>query len=90
MSIVYNTFYTVLIGAFALRPPGAVWTDVRDTWWPGMKASVKFWPFIHLITFSPLIPCERRWHKGPCAAAGRAGPACRRLALQCTSYLVAS
>jgi protein Mpv17 len=48
----------VLIGAFALRPPSAVWTNVRDTWWPGMQASIKFWPVVHLVTFSPLIPLE--------------------------------
>jgi len=43
---------------FALRAPEAVWKDVRETWWPGMKASVKFWPAVHLITFSPLLPLE--------------------------------
>ena len=40
MSIVYNTVYTVLIGALALRPPSGVLKDVRETWWPGMKARV--------------------------------------------------
>lgn len=58
MSIVYNTIYTVLIGAFAARPPAKVWTDVRETWWPGMQASIRFWPIVHLLTFSPLIPLE--------------------------------
>lgn len=58
MSIVYNTFYTVLIGTFALRTPAALWTDVRETWWPGMKASIRFWPAVHLLTFSPLLPLE--------------------------------
>jgi len=58
MSIVYNTVYTVLIGAFALRSPADVARDVRETWLPGMKASLRFWPFVHLITFSPLVPLE--------------------------------
>lgn len=58
MSIVYNTVYTVLIGAFALTPPKQIIRDVRETWWPGMKASLKFWPAVHLITFSTLVPLE--------------------------------
>ena len=58
MSIVYNTIYTVLIGALALRPPSGVLKDVRETWWPGMKASLRFWPLVHLVTFSPLVPLE--------------------------------
>ena len=41
MSIVYNTVYTVLIGALALRPPSGVLKDVRETWWPGMKAALQ-------------------------------------------------
>ena len=58
MSIVYNTVYTVLIGTFALRAPRDIIGDVRQTWWPGMQASIKFWPLVHLVTFSPLVPLE--------------------------------
>ena len=50
--------YTLLIGLLALRPAREIATDVRETWWPGMKASVKFWPAVHLVTFSPLVPLE--------------------------------
>ena len=48
----------MLIGAFALTPPKQIIRDVRETWWPGMKASLKFWPAVHLITFSTLVPLE--------------------------------
>jgi len=58
MSIVYNTVYTVLIGVFGLREPRSVFIDVRDTWWPAMRASWTFWPLVHLVTFSPLVPLE--------------------------------
>jgi len=58
MSIVYNTVYTLLIGILALRSPEVLMADVRDTWWPAMKASIKFWPIVHLFTFSPFIPVE--------------------------------
>ena len=50
--------YTALIGAFALRTPAAVLADVRSTLWPSMRASLRFWPFVHIITFSPLVPLE--------------------------------
>mmetsp|Transcript_3859 Transcript_3859/g.11416 ORF Transcript_3859/g.11416 Transcript_3859/m.11416 type:complete len:338 (-) Transcript_3859:21-1034(-) len=58
MSIFYNTVYTLLIGAFALRRPADVLDDVRSTWLPGMLVSLRFWPLIHLVTFSTLIPPE--------------------------------
>jgi hypothetical protein len=54
----YNTVYTVLTGAFALRPAALVWRDVRETWWPSMRVSLQFWPPVHLVTFSSLVPLE--------------------------------
>lgn len=58
MSVVYNTAYTVLIGLFSLRSPKAVWADVQDTWLPGVLVSLRFWPLVHLVTFSTLVPPE--------------------------------
>eukprot|EP00614_Pseudopedinella_elastica_P000921 CAMPEP_0172598504 /NCGR_PEP_ID=MMETSP1068-20121228/18534_1 /TAXON_ID=35684 /ORGANISM="Pseudopedinella elastica, Strain CCMP716" /LENGTH=328 /DNA_ID=CAMNT_0013398391 /DNA_START=250 /DNA_END=1236 /DNA_ORIENTATION=- len=58
MSIVYNTIYSLLLGAFTFRPPVQVLNDVKDALVPGFIASVKFWPFVHIITFSTLIPPE--------------------------------
>mmetsp|Transcript_70120 Transcript_70120/g.123939 ORF Transcript_70120/g.123939 Transcript_70120/m.123939 type:complete len:93 (+) Transcript_70120:85-363(+) len=58
MAIVYNSVYTALIGVSALRPPRLVWKDVCETWKPAMRASIKFWPAVHLLTFSPVIPME--------------------------------
>ena len=57
MSIVYNTIYSLLIGALALRNPIEVLRDVRAAFVPGFLASIKFWPVIHLFTFG-LIPLE--------------------------------
>jgi len=58
MALVYNSVYTALIGAFALRPPSAVVAEVRQNLVPSMLASIRFWPFVHLVTFSPLVPLE--------------------------------
>lgn len=57
MSIVYNTIYSLLIGAFAFRDPREVLEDVKKAFVPGFLASVKFWPAVHLVTFS-VIPTE--------------------------------
>ena len=50
--------YTSLIGAFALRSPRAILGDVNSTWLPGMRVSLRFWPLVHTVTFSALIPSE--------------------------------
>ena len=50
--------YTALIGAFALRSPRAILGDVNSTWLPGMQVSLRFWPLVHTVTFSALIPSE--------------------------------
>jgi protein Mpv17 len=57
MSVVYNTLYSLLIGAFAFRDPRQVLKDVRDAAVPGFISALKFWPAIHLVTFS-VIPIE--------------------------------
>jgi len=56
MSIVYNTIYSLLLGAFALRNPIIVLEDVAKAFWPGFLASIKFWPIVHLVTFSVIPP----------------------------------
>ena len=44
-------------------------TKLREhTWWPGMKASLRFWPLVHLVTFSPPmdlppLDIQMMWHK---------------------------
>ena len=48
----------LLIAAFALRSPRAILDDVNSTWLPGMQVSLRFWPVVHTVTFSALIPSE--------------------------------
>mmetsp|Transcript_12450 Transcript_12450/g.15592 ORF Transcript_12450/g.15592 Transcript_12450/m.15592 type:complete len:303 (-) Transcript_12450:63-971(-) len=57
MSIVYNTIYSLLLGAFAFRDPRDVMRDVRAAFIPGFVASIRFWPLVHLVTFT-VIPLE--------------------------------
>lgn len=58
MSIVYNTVYTTLIGAQQCSSPRDIYADIRSTIYPSFVASVKFWPFVHILTFSHAIPQE--------------------------------
>eukprot|EP00747_Dinoflagellata_sp_TGD_P214944 gnl/TRDRNA2_/TRDRNA2_87740_c0_seq1.p1 gnl/TRDRNA2_/TRDRNA2_87740_c0~~gnl/TRDRNA2_/TRDRNA2_87740_c0_seq1.p1 ORF type:complete len:399 (-),score=56.16 gnl/TRDRNA2_/TRDRNA2_87740_c0_seq1:199-1395(-) len=59
MNIVYNTIYSCVTGALSFRKPKDVLRDVRAAAWPGFIASIKFWPFVNLVTFG-LIPIELR------------------------------
>jgi protein Mpv17 len=49
--------YSLLVGAFAFRNPGDVWRDVKASFAPGFIASIRFWPVVHLFTFT-VIPIE--------------------------------
>ena len=57
-SLYLNAMYSFLIGAFALRNPKDVWEDVKATSWPALRASWRFWPFVHTISFSHLVPLD--------------------------------
>jgi len=57
MSVVFNTIYSLLLGALAFRNPVEVLRDVRAAFVPGFLASIRFWPAVHLVTFG-LIPLE--------------------------------
>jgi protein Mpv17 len=57
MNIVENTMYSLLMGAFALRDPREVLKDVKATFVPGLVASIRFWPAVHMVTFT-VIPLE--------------------------------
>lgn len=59
MNFVYNTIYSFIIGTLAFRHPRNIWKDVRAAAIPGFIASVRFWPFVNLITFG-LIPLQLR------------------------------
>ncbi|KAH8044946.1 hypothetical protein JL720_16891 [Aureococcus anophagefferens] len=57
-SLYLNAMYSFLIGSFALRNPRDVWEDVKATSWPALRSSWRFWPFVHTISFSHLVPLD--------------------------------
>ena len=57
-SLYLNACYSFLIGTFALRDPREVWKDVQATSWPALRSSWRFWPFVHCISFSHLVPLD--------------------------------
>ena len=57
-SLYLNAMYSFLIGAFALRNPKDVREDVKATSWPALRSSWRFWPFVHTISFSHLVPLD--------------------------------
>jgi len=57
-SLYLNACYSFLIGSFALRDPRDVWKDVKATSWPALRSSWRFWPFVHCISFSHLVPLD--------------------------------
>jgi hypothetical protein len=59
MNLVYNTIYSFVIGTLARRPANEIWRDVKAAAVPGFWASLKFWPFVNLVTFG-VIPLELR------------------------------
>lgn len=36
--------------------PAKIKGEVEATWWNAISAGWKFWPFVHMLTFSPIIP----------------------------------
>jgi protein Mpv17 len=40
------------------KSPSQVKQEVGDTWYKALSAGWKLWPFVHMLTFSPLIPVE--------------------------------
>lgn len=57
-SICLNTAYTSFILSLQGKSPSQVKQEVGDTWYKALSAGWKLWPFVHMLTFSPLIPVE--------------------------------
>mmetsp|Transcript_7798 Transcript_7798/g.19272 ORF Transcript_7798/g.19272 Transcript_7798/m.19272 type:complete len:427 (-) Transcript_7798:501-1781(-) len=55
---VLNTLYALLLGAMAAQPLGEVLDRTRKTLLPAMFSSWRFWPLVHLVTYSPITPIE--------------------------------
>mmetsp|Transcript_22101 Transcript_22101/g.69439 ORF Transcript_22101/g.69439 Transcript_22101/m.69439 type:complete len:431 (+) Transcript_22101:1-1293(+) len=57
-SLYLNAMYSFFIGALAFRKPEDVWRDIKLTSWPALRSSWRFWPFVHLISFSHAVPLD--------------------------------
>jgi len=53
-----NTAYAVFLGLLAGKRPKETLADVRQTLPMAMWSSWRFWPFVHLVTYSPLLPIQ--------------------------------
>ncbi len=55
-SLFLNSAYTTCIMSLQGMRPGRVVEEIKATWWNAISAGWKFWPFVHVLTFSPIIP----------------------------------
>lgn len=54
-SLFLNSAYTTMILTLQGKNPQQVYKEIQDTWFPALSAGWKLWPFVHCVTFSPLI-----------------------------------
>merc|ERR1719502_1684242 len=52
-AVVLNTAYALLLGFLAGKPLDDVFKRTQETLAPAMFSSWRFWPFVHLVTYSP-------------------------------------
>jgi len=52
------TAYALFLGALAAKPLDQVLLRTKQTIAPAMFSSWRFWPFVHIITYSPFMPVE--------------------------------
>ncbi|CAM9940063.1 unnamed protein product, partial [Sphacelaria rigidula] len=58
-SIFLNAAYSTMIMSLqGMRPPEQVWEQVKTTAWPALTSSWRFWPLIHCVSFSSIIPTD--------------------------------
>lgn len=53
-----NLAYATLDGLLADQTPSEAFARARQVPVPSIVASWRFWPFVHLLSYSPLIPIE--------------------------------
>ena len=60
---IYSSFYNVVFlgccGLLAMRSPKRVFDDVREKFWPVLKAGWRLWPAAHIITYT-VIPTTHK------------------------------
>ena len=57
-SLFLNSAYTTCIMSLQGIGPGKIKSEIQATWWNAISAGWRFWPFVHMLTFSPVIPQE--------------------------------
>jgi len=57
-AVVVNTAYALMLAVLAGDPLPAVLRKTRKTLLPAMLSSWRFWPFVHMVTYSPVLPME--------------------------------
>jgi len=55
-SLFLNTAYTTCIMSLQGMRPANIKREIDATWYNAISAGWRFWPFVHLLTFSPIIP----------------------------------
>lgn len=53
-----SAVYAVFVGFLAAKPMDEVMQRAKDTIPPSMVSSWRFWPLVHVITYSPFMPVE--------------------------------
>ncbi|CAM9511773.1 unnamed protein product [Choristocarpus tenellus] len=57
-SLFLNAAYTSMITGLKGKSPEEVVKEVKDTCWPALTSSWRFWPLIHCVSFSTFIPVD--------------------------------
>eukprot|EP00930_Biecheleria_cincta_P076683 TRINITY_DN63897_c0_g1_i1.p1 TRINITY_DN63897_c0_g1~~TRINITY_DN63897_c0_g1_i1.p1 ORF type:complete len:256 (-),score=49.83 TRINITY_DN63897_c0_g1_i1:37-750(-) len=57
-AFILNFLYALFIGFLAAKPLGEVLERTKATVGPSMLSSWRFWPLVHIITYSPFMPVE--------------------------------
>mmetsp|Transcript_30646 Transcript_30646/g.50794 ORF Transcript_30646/g.50794 Transcript_30646/m.50794 type:complete len:421 (-) Transcript_30646:663-1925(-) len=55
-SLYLNAMYVLITKGLQLKPPGEIIKDIKTTCVPALMAGWRFWPFVHCISFSSLLP----------------------------------
>jgi len=54
----FNTIYSAGLGLLALKSLDEIKQNVRTTLIPSIFSSWKFWPIVHIVSYSPLVPVQ--------------------------------
>jgi protein Mpv17 len=58
-SLIWNNTYILILGIMKYDTPYIIWNDMKRLTIPLIVSGLKFWPFVHIITYGA-IPVENR------------------------------